>query len=400
MRSRRVIALVAGRELRELLRTRTFRVVTVILLVGSIATVVIPRHVGQSTTSYDIGLVGQAPAGLADAVAAQGPPIGAQLRTRPLGDEAAATAALKAKVIDAALVDGERIVVRRADPDLSRLLNRAVFQERLRVRLDAAGLPADLVAGLVEPAPLPMSELAPDSSARRANESLAFAGVLLIYVALLSYGGMVSQGVAEEKAGRVSEVLLGAMRPHHLLAGKVAGIGAVGVVQLLAVGVPTAAVALVQGSSHLPSGTPLTFLAVLMWFVLGFGLYSCAYAAVGATASRPQEAAAASAPITFLVIASFGASFASLGDPDGTAARILSFIPPLTPTAMLPRAALGHVAPWEVPLSIVLVLVFTYGLVRLAGRVYAGAIVRTGPRVKLGDAWRSSTAPKAGAGSA
>ncbi len=215
--------------------------------------------------------------------------------------------------------------------------------------------------------------------------------VLLIYLALLSYGSMISQGIAEEKSTRVSEVLLGAMRPYQLLAGKIAGIGVVGVLQLLAVGVAAGGSALALGSLHVPKGTPFTFAAVLMWFVLGFALYSCAYAAAGATASRPQEAAAAAAaPITFLLAASYGAAFTSLGDPNSGVVRVFSLIPLLTPMTMLPRAAAGNVAPWELGLSVLMVMLLTYALVRLAGRIYAGAIVRTGPRVKLREAWRAA----------
>jgi ABC-2 type transport system permease protein len=382
---------VARREITEILRTRTFRLVTVILMAAAVAAVVIPHHLGSHRTTYRFGLVGSTPAGLAGALVAQGPLIHARVQTRVLADEPAARAAVKAKTIDAALVDGGRLVVRRSDPKLALLANRAVSEARLRRRLASAGVPADEAASLIEPAPLPTAELNPFSPAHNANRSLAFAGVLLIYLGLITYGSMVSQGIAEEKSTRVSEVLLGALRPYQLLAGKIAGIGAVGVLQLLAIGLPVAAVALGQGSLHVPRGTALTFAAVLVWYLLGYALYSGAYAAAGATASRPQEAAAASAPVTFLVAASYGVAFACLANPDSTAARVFSFIPPLAPMAMLPRAAAGHVAPWEVPLSMTLVLVFTYGLVRLAGRIYSGAVVGTGTRVKLGDAWRSGS---------
>ena len=68
---------------------------------------------------------------------------------------------------------------------------------------------------------------------------------------------------------------------------------------------------------------------------------------------------------------------------------MLSFIPPLTPMTMLPRAALGDVARWEVPLAVALVAVSSYALVRLGGRVYAGAILRSG-KVKLREAWKGA----------
>lgn len=390
MRSQRRVALVAQREVTETLRTRSFRISTLILMAAAVAAVVIPQLIGSRPTSYTFGLAGATPPGLSEALVAQGPLIGARVRTTPLADEAAAKVAIADKDVDVALIDGQRALVRRTSSEPTLLLNRAVAQQRLRQRLDSAGLPSADAAALVDPRPLPTTELDPLSSARKANRSVAFGGVLLIYLALLSYGAMVSQSIAEEKSTRVSEVLLGALRPHQLLAGKIAGIGAMGVLQLLAVGVAAGGAALAQGSLHVPKGTPLTFAAVLIWYILGFALYSCAYAAAGATASRPQEAAAASAPLTFLLAASYGAAFASLSNPNGSAARVFSFIPLLAPMTMLPRAAAGDVAPWEVGVSMLLVLAFAYALVRLAGRIYAGAIVRTGSRVKLREAWRTA----------
>lgn len=391
MRNWRVLALVAQREITETVRTRTFRIVTALLMIGAIAAIVVPNQVGDSSPpTHTFALVGAAPAGLADALAAQGPLIGARIKTQTLPDEAAARAALTDKRVDIALLDSQRVLVRRADAQLSLVLNRALSTARLSERLASVGVPAAEAAELVEAKPLRSDEVEPLSSARRANRAVAMAGVLLIYIALLTYGGMIAQSIAEEKSCRVSEVLLGAMRPHQLLAGKIAGIGAVGVLQLLAIGVAAGGAQLSQGSLHAPRGTPLTFAAVLLWFVLGFGLYSCCYAAAGATASRPQEAAAASAPLTFLIVMSYGAAFAGVADPDGVGARVLSFIPFLAPMTMLPRAAVGHVAPWEIVVSAALVLACTYGLVRLAGRIYTGAILHTGPRVKLRDAWRSA----------
>jgi len=174
------------------------------------------------------------------------------------------------------------------------------------------------------------------------------------------------------------------------MAGKVLGIGVAATLQLLAVGVPAGIAALSVGSLHVPKGTPLTFAAVLMWFVLGYALYSCAFAAAGASASRPEEAGVVSGPLNAAIIASYFVGVGVLNSPDTTVSRILSFIPPLTPMTMLPRAAAGHVAAWEVPLGVVLVLASTWLLVRLAGRIYAGAIVQSGPRVKLRDAWRQA----------
>lgn len=384
------VGLIAGREIRARLSTKAYRITTVILMVAALAAVLVPHFVGQSATTYDVAIVGRTPSGVVDAVGAGGRLIDATIRVRPL-DSAAAQAAVRSGSVDVALIDGERLVAKsEPSPQLTFLLSQIVAQTGARERLAGAGIAAAEAGRLLDIRPLPIERLEPPSAARKANKSLSFAGLLLIYLALLTYGSLVSAGVVEEKTSRVSEVLLGAVRPHQLMAGKVLGIGVAATLQLLAVGVPAGIAALSVGSLHVPRGTPLTFAAVLMWFVLGYALYSCAFAAAGASASRPEEAGVVAAPLNAAIIASYFVGIGVLNNPDTTLARILSFVPPLTPMTMLARAAAGHVAAWEVPLGIVLVLASTWLLVRLAGRIYAGAIVQSGPRVKLRAAWRQA----------
>jgi ABC-2 type transport system permease protein len=214
--------------------------------------------------------------------------------------------------------------------------------------------------------------------------------VLVIYLLLLTYGFTVANGVLEEKSSRVSEVLLGVIRPTQLLAGKVTGIGVVALVQLLMIAVPTIAVAMAIGSFHLPTGTPLTIAAVFVWALLGYALYSCVFAAAGAAASRPEDIGNATAPITIMIALTYFLAVAATQQPDGTLARVVSFVPFMAPMTMLPRAAVGNVAPWEVPLAVALVLLATYGTVRLGARVYVGGLRRPGPRLKLREAWRAA----------
>jgi len=243
---------------------------------------------------------------------------------------------------------------------------------------------------LPSPDPLPEQRLEQARLVNEGNRPLAFAGVIIIYLLLLTYGFTVSNGVLEEKTSRVSEVLLGALRPSQLLSGKVAGIGVVALAQLLMVGLPTVAVALALGSFDFPSGTPLTLASVVMWALLGYGLYSCIFAAAGAAASRPEDIGNATAPVTILIAITYFAAVASIQAPDGGAARVTSFIPFMAPMTMLPRSAVGHVQPWEVPVSVAIVLVTTYLTTRLGARIYVGGIRRPGPKLKWRDAWKSA----------
>jgi len=150
------------------------------------------------------------------------------------------------------------------------------------------------------------------------------------------------------------EVLLAAVRPVQLLAGKIIGIGLVGLLQL---------------------------------FILGYAFYSCLFAVAGAIVSRQEELQNTVTPLNLVLVASFFLAFSALQNPDGTLAQVASYLPPVAPLVMPPRVAGGTVPAWEVALSVLITLATIVALVPLAGRIYSGAVLRTGARVKLGAAW-------------
>jgi ABC-2 type transport system permease protein len=120
--------------------------------------------------------------------------------------------------------------------------------------------------------------------------------------------------------------------------------------------------------------------------VLGFALYSCLYAVGGALASKPEEMQNTTMPLTLL---SFGAFFAAInagGSPDGTIARIATFLPPSAPVVLPIRSAAGAIPLWEVLVSVAIVLVSIVVVVRLAARVYAGGALQTRSQIKLRQA--------------
>lgn len=384
------VGLVAGREVVERTRTKSFRISTAVYVLAAAAAVVIPGVVGDDgPATYDLGVVGRTPTGFDSAVAATAEGAGARVRLRPFTGRAEAEAAVREEEVDAVVVDGERLIVAEEDGGdrLVPLVNQALAGARLQDRLARAGVPEAESAALLAAPTLPVDELEPSS--RQDNRPVVFAGIILIYISLLTYGSQVATGVVEEKSSRISEVLLGALRPSQLLGGKVIGIGLVGVLQLLAIGAGVLVASVTVESVGLPEGSALTLLSVLLWFVLGYAFYSCAFAAAGASVSSAEEIGGATAPMNVVLIVSYFAATGAIGEPDGTVAKVLSFIPLLTPMTMLPRAALGDVAIWEVPLAVALVAVSSYALVRLGGRVYSGAILRSG-KVKLREAWRGT----------
>jgi ABC-2 type transport system permease protein len=238
------------------------------------------------------------------------------------------------------------------------------------------------------PPPLPVTRAGDDRADERSG--IAFVALVILYGQLLGYGFWVATGVVEEKATRVVELLLSAIRPRQLLAGKVIGIGLLGLGQLLLIGLMGLVIGSASGQVELTSDVVVAVAVVLAWFVLGFALYSCAFAVAGALVPRQEEIQSVTAPLTILILASFFLSFGALDDPGSSLARVLSFVPPSAPMVMPVRSIAGDAAAWEIALSAALTLVAAAALVALAARIYGAAVLRTGARVSLRTAWRAS----------
>ncbi|MEX1288572.1 MAG: ABC transporter permease, partial [Acidimicrobiia bacterium] len=222
------------------------------------------------------------------------------------------------------------------------------------------------------------------------------------YVALLLYGTWTLLGVTEEKSSRVVEIILSTTRPASLLGGKVIGIGLVALTQLAIVFAVIGGMLYVLGggSPDVGGATGGTFDVsiddvsvaqagiLLLWFVIGFSIYNVLFAAIGSLVSRVEDAQSANIPLSLSVVGSLFLSFAALGDPDGVAAVVGTFIPFSAPFVVPVRFALEGIAPWEVVASIVVSVVAFVVFIRIAGRIYEGAILRTGERVRIRDAWR------------
>ncbi len=228
---------------------------------------------------------------------------------------------------------------------------------------------------------------------------LAYTGNILIYMAVLLYGTGVAMGVAEEKGSRIMEILVNAAAPFQLLAGKIIGIGAAGLTQMalfvvigigaLLLQLPLQAALLGSNSGLLNlsiTGASITLLVLLLvYFILGFLLYATLFAAVGALVKRQDEVQNAVAPISMLLVAGYIVSFFGIYMPDAIWIKVISYVPFWTPTTMLVRIATGGVAPWEIALTIVLMIVAIIVCAFIAGRIYRAGVLMYGQRPGLGQ---------------
>ena len=244
------------------------------------------------------------------------------------------------------------------------------------------------------PVPVENQQLGVTAGRSSGNANAAMIMSVLLFMAIILYGNLVLTGVAEEKSSRVVEVLLARMPARNLLAGKVAGIGLLGFAQFAV----TALAALVAALAVHPAGIPAVSGGVLawviVWFVLGYAIYAMAYGALGSLASRAEDAANIAAPVSYVLSAAYFVSFwVVTSNPDSAWSKLVSLFPATAPFAMPGRIAIGAAAWWEPVIAVALAIAAIAGLVVLAGRVYAGAILHTGPTLKLSDAWNAATRP-------
>jgi ABC-2 type transport system permease protein len=363
----------------------------VLVAIAAAGLVVLPSILAGNQHPRVVGIVGEVSPTLRSTFAATAPAFDTRVRLESFPDEAAGERAVRSGDVDVLVVGGEELVWKgEPDTQLAGLVTAAVQAAHREEAIAELGLTPEQAATLLAPQPLRSSSLEPVKKDEAARAGLATVALVLLFATISVYGGLLVTGVIEEKANRVVEVLLSRLRAYELLAGKVLGIGLVGLAQLLVVGAAVLAALLTVGTADLPKTTPGMIGWVLFWFVLGYAFYSVVYATTGAMASRQEDAQAVSLPLTMLLIAAYLVSFVAVEDPEGLVARICSFLPPTAPLVMTVREAHGNVALWEVLVSAAIMVVSIYGLLRLGGRLYAGAILRVGPRVRFRDAWRSA----------
>lgn len=376
--------IVARRELTERLRSRPFQVGTAIQLAAVVVLLVIAAVSSGGEDTKKVALVGAASEQFAAPLQAAGPALDAKVRTSALPDRAAAVRAVHDEDVDAAVIDGREVLVKDDPQDtLAAVVQETRRQLALREALEAAGVGGTKLRDALDPPPLQVRALDPESTDQDQRNGIAFVAVLLLYLAIFTYGLWVATGVVEEKSSRVIEVVLSAITPRELLAGKIMGLGALGVAQFaLTIAVGVAGAQLI-GSIDLPSITVGWGLLLALWFAVGYALYACAYAVAGALVSRQEDVGSTTGALNFVVVGAYILSFIAIQDPDGVLMTVLSFVPPSAPMAMPARWLVTDVPAWELLLSLALTIAATVALLRLATTVYATAALRMGPKLSL-----------------
>ncbi|MGH8914401.1 MAG: ABC transporter permease, partial [Acidimicrobiia bacterium] len=292
------------------------------------------------------------------------------------------------------LIDGDEVIVESVggfgDSELLSLLQQGAASVELEAIVSEEGQAATDVIEVMTSDPLQTTTLSGPEAGDETRGAVAYAGLLLLYMAVLLYGNWMLSGVTEEKSNRVVEVLLSSVKPWQLLAGKIGGIGMLGIAQFAGTIIVAVIAVRSTGTIELPSLDVAAVVSLILWFVLGFLLFAVMYGAAGSLVSRMEDAQNVAFPLSMVAVAGFFVSIAALSDPGGAAAVVGTFVPLTAPFVVPVRAALGSIPAWQYVIAVLLTAGAIVGLIFVAGRIYAGGLLRFGTRVKLRDAWRSA----------
>jgi len=390
----RDIRIVAMREIVERSRSTVFRVAMIGMAALVAGGIVLLSLLGGPTEAISIGLGGTTIEGIEADIVAVGSALDEEVMVIAYESVADATDAVREGTVDVALVESSTIVS-KSGPSTSEtvILSTAVNVAARRVVGESLGLSNDQITAIVQPVNLESVELDESDPDEDAKSLVAYAGGLLLFVTIMMFGQFVAYGIVEEKQNRVVEVLLSRIDSTSLLTGKVIGIGLLGLMQVaVIVGAAVIAISVVPTDGLAEVDLSVigigAYLSLLVWYVLGFLMFSFVYAAFGATVSRLEDLQSVAFVPVILIVPAYLIVTLSLGGNITALTRIASFVPFWAPIVMPLRIVSGDAQAWEVALSISIVLVTIWLIVRFASRVYRGAALRTGAKVKLSEAYR------------
>lgn len=267
-------------------------------------------------------------------------------------------------------------------------LRRAIVREGMQRK----GVDAGEIKLMMAPVDLE-TETIRNGEISKSDTMTAFFGAyvlfFLMYMAVMLHGMNVARSIIEEKTSRVFEVMLATVQPQEMMAGKLLGVGSVGLTQigiwvLAALGLSAApmASAVGAGAIHI-SFSAGQIIAFIGYFVMGFLLYSGMAAAIGAMVNSEQELQQFNMVIALPMAVCMFVLVPVISNPNSPFSRIVSLIPTCTPLIMYLRIAISNPPWYDIAASVVILLATIYGVLWLTARIYRVGILMYGKRPTL-----------------
>ncbi len=380
--------LVTRREVVSRITDKSFLIGTVLMVAMIAGFIGFTAWQDERTDAVTLGATPDAVA-MATAVKEGAPAVDDKVKVTvvELDDESAAKTALREDEVDAWLhptADGWELTSESSEQGSLTDVTEAVVREQ--VLADNAGSVGTTVEALEAGSTVSTKFLRGDAEKAAVAEAVGFVFVFLFYFAALVFGMQLASSVIEEKQSRIVEIIAAAIPLRHLLAGKVLGNTALAVIQLLVyVVVGLVGLSFTSYKSYVPalSGPTAWFIG---FFLAGFVALACLWAVAGSLASRAEDLQATSTPLTMLMLVMF---FGGLSL-DGRAQVIASFVPPVSAVVMPKRILAGGVEWWEPLVALGLLAAFAAVTVWVGEKLYRRALLQTGGRVSLRQAWSAA----------
>lgn len=385
MRSSENIMIIAGREISTRAKERSFVISTVLMVAAIVVGAVVWSFFAGRESSDRIGVVGGDSA-LTQTLTRSGEIADSRVTVETVPDATAARQKVDDNDLDAVVLVGpdHRYTILSESgtgSTLDGVLRSGLAQYQLATSLAERGVAVtDLPS-----ASIVTEQINPEEPDVGQRISIALIGSILLMMAVMTGGVMVAVGVVEEKTSRIVEILLSSVRPLQLLWGKILGIGAISLGQVVLLGATALVAGTATGLLTVTGTATAMFAAVIAWFLLGFLFFAALYAAVGAMVSRQEELNGASTPLTFLALGVLYAGMFGIQALDSTWMQVLSWIPPFSAVLMPIRIATGDTTALQVIGTFAVMIVVCAAAIWASSRIYSRSVLRTGTRTSWSE---------------
>lgn len=280
--------------------------------------------------------------------------------------------------------------------ELTSQLEQALNQVQFRLMATNLGLTEQQAAQLfkqVQLEKIPLDKNAKSEEEIVQSTVLVYILLFALYFAMIMFGNAVAMEVAKEKSSRVMEILISSVHPIAQLFGKIVGTALLGIFQF-AVFIAVGYISLQFGNKTIDLGDmivdfsdipPSTVFYAVLFFILGYLLFSTIAAMLGSLVTRIEELQQMIMPLTLIIVAGFLISMYGLTTPDASYIVVTSFIPVFTPMIMFLRIGLSDPAVWEIVLSIGILIVTIIFTAILSAKVYRGGVLMYGKSASFKD---------------
>lgn len=232
-----------------------------------------------------------------------------------------------------------------------------------------------------------------DENAAKGNITIMMIIAIVLFYAVFFCAQQVSIAITTEKTSKIIETLVTSTDSKTIVLGKTLGIGIVGLLQIIlmiAVAVISAKVCvdaeMLNSIFDLSAITPSLIVYTLVYFCLGYGLYSLLFALTGATVSKPEDVQSANGPVSFIAVIGFYLAYFSMMNPSSNINRIAGIVPISSPFSMPLRIMMKTATNGEIAVSLLVLLASTILVAMLSIKVYSSTILNTGARLSLKEA--------------